>query len=118
MDKLRLKFWRNKKVVMMKVIQQDESLRGAGVIFYKEEEEDCMAIESAINPSLSSNTIYIRGEFETWDNEVACISLKTEKDAKDYLMRCIKTINSYNLTVNAKTEEEEEESNMTVVTVE
>ena len=38
MDKLGLKFWRNKNVVMMEVIQQDESLRGAGGIFNNTED--------------------------------------------------------------------------------
>ena len=114
MDKIVLKFWRNKNVVMMQVTHQDESLRGAGGIFYKE--EDYMTIESAIRPYLGFNSIFIRGEEEACDNNVTCISLETEKDAQDYLMRCIRTIKSYNLTVNAKTEEEE--SNIIVLTME
>ena len=116
MDKLGLKFWRNKNVVMMEVIQQDESLRGAGGIFNNT--EDYMIIKSSRQPDLSFSAIFIRGDVDVYDNKVSCICLYTESDAKDYLERCVRTIRKYNnnlIIPTQPTEEKKEEINMLIV---
>lgn len=97
MKKLKIKFWQNENVVMMKVLSRDERLRNKGIIF--ESDNLNMAIFST-NYSiilLDNNSISIKGD--TRDNMVCSQTFNSTEDATVYIEKYQKLIRDYNASL-------------------
>ena len=93
MKELKLKIYNIKNVVLMEVLQQDESLRGKGKIC---EASNGFEIKSNCCPSLFIKEIYIKGENEELDNILCCREFKTAKQAEEYVQKAKAAIEEYN----------------------
>ena len=99
MKKLRLKLWRIKNVVLMKVLEQDESLRGKGFIF----ETYDFKIWSVTNPCLTfDDTFYIRGTVSECDNNITCREFDCADKAQNYIQTVIDTVRAYNESISTE----------------
>lgn len=92
MTKLKLKLWQIDNVVLMKVLEQDESTRGSITLL------KCGAYEivSADSPMLGKCTIYVRGRNRKRDHQIACLSLNTTSEATGYIQDVKNLVRDYN----------------------
>jgi hypothetical protein len=99
MKKLKIKLWRIENVVLMKVLEQDESWKG--ILFWNEE------IEIRINDDseLCEDVIFIAK-----DNKVASIDLEEIEQAKTYYAKVKKVVQDYNKTLDTDVESDDVES--------
>ena len=99
MKKLKLKLWRIKNIVLMEVLEQDESLRGKGEIF---ESYNCKIL-SVRNPHLTPDKeIYIRGTNTELDNRIAYYDFGSTNEAKSCIRKIIDTVRAYNASVSTE----------------
>ena len=103
MKKLKIKFWQIENLVVMKILDQDERLRGKEVIY--EDSDLDMTIYSVKVPDMTSKSLFIRGERKEKDSMVCNATFNSTEDATDYVKKCQKLISNY----NASLEDEEEE---------
>lgn len=85
-----MKIW--DRGLAMRVLHQDESLRGKGVLY----ERGGMRIESVTQPEIRRNTLYVRGKAHSFDSEVAArgYASQTERDEMhDFILKAIEYIN-------------------------
>lgn len=85
-----MKIW--DKGLAMRVLHQDESLRGKGVLY----ERGGMRIESVTQPEIRRNTLYVRGKAHSFDSEVAArgYAFQVERDEMhDFILEAIEHIN-------------------------
>lgn len=97
MKKLRIKFWQIENVVLMKVLDQDESLRDEGELF-KSDSLD-MAILSNGYPAITWGRIFIRGNIKGKDNIVCSNTFNSIEDATVYIEKCQELIRDYNISL-------------------
>ena len=100
MKKLKIRFWRIENVVIMKILDQDERLRGCREIFRNDYLD--MAIYLSDYSALYTNSISIK---EDIDNMACSRTFNSIEDATVYIKRCQELIYGY----NARFEEDEEE---------
>ena len=103
---LKLKLWRIENIVVMKVLQQDESTRGKGTLW--EDEETKMRIVSAIlePEGLHGMTICIKNQNEESDDILDSTTFKTSAEAKKHIERIKKVVANYNASLQQKETEE------------
>jgi hypothetical protein len=106
MKKLRVRFWQNENVVMMKILEQSESLREKGD-FFRDPNFD-MTICSVDFPSLESQGLLIRGRIKEKDNLINCIQLSSIENATVYIKKCKELIRSFNSSIEEREEKKEE----------
>ena len=106
MEKLRIRFWQNENVVMLKILEQSESSREEGVLF-RDPNFD-MAICSVDFPSLEPQRILIRGRMKEKDNIINCLQFNSIENATIYIKKCKELIRSFNSSMEEKEERREE----------
>lgn len=91
---LRVKLTRYKSILMMEVIEQDENLRGSGLIF----QDNDFRIYSYDSPEISflENALMIRGRDNTEDLKISVRIFDTEGEAIDYMRQCVRAVKKYN----------------------
>lgn len=93
-NKIRVKLWRIENVVLMKVLEMPEELRGNHLIFTSP--TTSMEIRSVDEPELTLKDIYINGSNKDEDNKIVCCEYKSDEMALDCYNRIIKTIEEFN----------------------
>lgn len=93
-NKIRVKLWRIENVVLMKVLEMPEELRGTNLIFTSL--TTSMEIWSVGEPELTLKDIYINGSNKDEDNKIVCCEYKSGEMALDCYNRIIKTIEEFN----------------------
>ncbi len=101
-NKIRIKLWRIENVVLMKVLEMPEKLRGTDLIFTSP--TTSMEIWSVVEPELKLKDIYINGSDKDEDNKIVCCKYKSGEIALDYYNRIIKTIEEFNNKNKIKSE--------------
>lgn len=107
MEKLKIKIWNIKNVILFNVLEQDESLRGKSVIY----KEDNVTISSEYLPDIITTTrgvtIYIRGRQQEKDYTFSCVKVPTETDAIEIVRKvkqAVENFNKHNSTILDSTE--------------
>lgn len=95
MKKLKIKLWRIENVVMMKVLEQDESLRGQGEIF----NNNGTRIASEGNTALFNDAICINGRRIQEDGRICSKDFETIEEAQAYYNKVKKVVQDYNKTL-------------------
>lgn len=90
MLKVDLKLMNN--VIVGQVLEQDESLRGKGMIFSDEK----VNIRSFEVPELNDHDLFIRGETKSDDNNCFCHSYNSADEAKEFYDAFLKAIEKIN----------------------
>lgn len=98
MKKLKLKLWRIKNIVLMEVLEQDESLRGKGLIF----EKKGFQIQSGTAPALCDCKIFIQGTDDKYDNDVIPYYFISMNSAKDYIKQITDIVKAYNHSISTE----------------
>lgn len=101
-NKIRVKLWRIENIVLMKVLEMPEKLRGTNLVFNSP--NTGMKIYSVSNPELKLNTIFLKGNIKEKDNKIACCECKSDEEALDYYNRIINTIEEFNNKDKIKSE--------------
>lgn len=96
MTKLKLQLWQVKNLVLMEVLEQDESLRGRGLIF----EYGGLELVSTFCPCLEDEGIFIRGNDFEHDNRIAINQFDTIVRAKKYIERAVTLVHEYNKSLD------------------
>ena len=105
MKKLKIRFWRIENVVIMKILDQDERLRGCREIFRNDYLD--MAIYLSDYSALYTNSISIK---EDIDNMACSRTFNSIEDATVYIKKCQELIYGYNARFEEGEEEEEVET--------
>jgi hypothetical protein len=95
-NKLKLKLWQIENIVLIKVIEQDESLRDVGTFY----ENNDMSIISEVEPQLEYKELYIRGNDKANDNIIVKIDFDTTDETKDYINKVLKVVKEYNQSLD------------------
>ena len=106
MKKLKIRFWQNENVVMMKILEQSESLREKGDLF-RDPNFDII-ISSVDFPSLESQRLLIRGRIKEKDNLINCAQFSSIENATIYIKKCKELIRSFNSSMEEREERREE----------
>lgn len=106
MKQLKIKIWNIENVVLMKVLQQDESLRNERFIF---ESKNDFCIQSYDEPDIFEDGIHIQGLYKYADNKIACHSFPSVEDAEEYVMRIKDMLKEYNESIREVLNKEEKE---------
>jgi len=78
MMKLQVRFWQiDGNCLVMKVLQQDESLRGQKLLV----ETADFGIRSASHPAITKQALFIRGDHPDEDDKIASITFDTAAEA-------------------------------------
>lgn len=101
-NKIRVKLWRIENIVLMKVLEMPEKLRGTDLIFISP--TTSMGIRSVGKPELTLKNIYINGSNKDKDNKIICYEYESGEIALDYYNRIIKTIEEFNKENKIKSE--------------
>lgn len=101
MKKLKVRLWRIENVVLMKVLEQDESLRGADYIYGNSDIE----IYGAEELSIDLGSIYLG-----MTNGFDYIAVGTITEAKIYYNKIKKVVQDYNKTLDTETKSDDIES--------
>ena len=101
-NKIRVKLWRIENVVLMKVLEMPEELRGTNLIFTSS--NTGMGIYSVGRPDLKLNTIFLRGSNKEKDNKIVCYESESDEEALGYYNRVINTIEEFNNKDKIKSE--------------
>lgn len=99
MKPLKVKLWNEENVVLMKVLDMDESLRGKGTLH-----KGKISISSAVSPCFDGGTVFVWGSGEESDNDLSCYRFNTTAEALDFIDRAQKCIDAYNETLKPKYE--------------
>lgn len=96
MNKLKVKLWNEKNIVKMKILEQDDSIRGC-----KESLAEFQDIEltSVAGPGISHTTVFLRGTDESMDNMTASRAFDTQEEAKGYISKAEALIEIYNVSL-------------------
>ena len=82
-------------VVLMQVLEMDERLRDAGVLYYPS--DDCSLIcRSWSVPDLEEDCIFLRGEDVEDDDNVGCLKFDTVNEAWEYQRKVEVTVDMVN----------------------
>lgn len=98
---LKLKIWQIENIVLMKVLEQDESTRNK----YKLYKNRDLEIVSAFMPQMYRNIIYVRGSAEEKDDIISVFYAHSIKDAEEYIAKVQRAVHEYN------TQQEQKEKN-------
>ena len=101
-NKIRVKLWRIENVVLMKVLEIPEELRGTNLIFNSP--NTGMKIYSVGKPELKLNTIFLNGSNKEKDNNIVCCECQSNEEALGYYNRVINTIEEFNNKNKIKSE--------------
>ena len=93
-NKIRVKLWRIENVVLMKVLEIPEELRGTYLIFNSPNTD--MKIYSVGKPELKLNTIFLNGSNREKDNNIVWCECQSDEEALGYYNRVINTIEEFN----------------------
>lgn len=93
-NKIRVKLWRIENVVLMKVLEMPEELRGTKS-FYSSPVTN-MTLWSEDKPDLLSNIVSLMGDDTNFDNIITYYDCKSNEDALVYYNRVVKTIEEFN----------------------
>ena len=100
MKKLKLKLWQVENIALMKVLEQNEAIRGRGTLF----EYDGLKLSSTSCPTLSGDTVLINGNDTSWDNWTSSTSFSTASRATEYIQKILNLVREYNKTFNTDTD--------------
>lgn len=100
---LKIKFWRLENIIFMKILEQDENLRGMGDWV---DAETGLVIKSVNTPDLAHNTIFIRGVIGDDDNKISVCQYETEKKAIQELKKIGTAIKNFNIQYNTNGDQE------------
>jgi len=78
-DRLRVEFKRNGTEVSFRVLQQDEALRGQGVLIKR----NGKAIKSVQHPAIGLKSLFVRGRDIGEDNYIDMVRYDSEEEAKE-----------------------------------
>lgn len=101
-NKIRVKLWRIENVILMKVLEMPEELRGTNFVFNSP--NTGMKIYSVGKPELKLNTIFLNGSSKEKDNNIVCCECKSNEEALGYYNRVINTIEEFNNKDKIKSE--------------
>ena len=90
---LKLKFWRMRNVIIMEVIEQDDSIKRG---YFKYNASNGVRIESWMHPNISTNEIQVRGEQKLMDFNLASFQYDSAEEAKEQLSKFQYAIQEYN----------------------
>lgn len=93
-NKIRVKLWRIENIVLMKVLEMPEKLRGTNLVFNSP--NTGMKIYSVGKPELKLNTIFLKGSSKEKDNKIVCCECESDEEALGYYNRVINTIEEFN----------------------
>jgi hypothetical protein len=91
-ERLKVRFIRDGAVVVVKVLEQDDSLRGTGLLA----EKGHWSIESHANPELCNDVLYVRGECQQdddYEDAYEYLSVDMARRAVDVFSELIEQIN-------------------------
>jgi flagellar assembly factor FliW len=107
MKKLKLKLWRIENVILMKVLQQDESTRDRDFGFSA---SNGMSIFSDYCPDIDTDGIYINGENRNKDNIMSVCECETDIEAIATINNILLLVKEYNESIsNTETQLTEKE---------
>lgn len=98
---LKIKFWRIENVVLMKVLEQDEKLRGSGLVYRA---KNGLEIRSAHIQEMTPSILYIRGDESDRDENIITQTYKKVDDAIKWYKKYTDAVKEY----NRQSEEKEE----------
>lgn len=90
--KLKVELFRYGTLVFGKILEQDESLSGEGKVISRSNYE----IDSFDGPGINSNTLYIRGRSEKFNDNVIFYNFDSVEKAKAWCENIKKLINKLN----------------------
>lgn len=105
---LKVKFKQDGKQVKMRILKQDDKLRGKFLIRQNGE----YSIKSISHPSMLFRTLYIRGSCKRWDMEKASMIFLSEEQATEYIDEISRMIKE----INDEAEEKERKTNKSIIT--
>lgn len=106
MKELKLKIFNIENVVLMKVLEQDESLIGKGYIYKAKNGID---IASSDSPCIYETDIFINGDDIDFDNKLNGLRFKTTQEAIEYIRKVKEAVAEYNESIKEILYEEEKE---------
>lgn len=89
---LKLKLWQIETVVLMKVLEQDESTR-CNILY----NNDDLEIVSAYTPQLDQKCIYVRGCAKENDDNVSVFHCNSVQQAEAYISKIQRAVYEYNM---------------------
>lgn len=92
MKKLKLKLWQVENVVLMKVLQQDESTRGKGKLF----EYGGLTLKSVNEPVISNGVVFLSGYEINKDNAIDFLEFGDQTKATEYIQKVLDLVHEYN----------------------
>lgn len=104
---LKVKFKQDGKLVKMQILEQDEKLRGRGLIKQNGE----YSIKSISHPSMDLKTLYLRGSTNSNDRHIDSMHFLSEERATEYINEISKLINE----INEEAEEKERKTNKSII---
>ena len=104
---LKVKFEQDGQIIKMQILEQDEKLRGQGLIKYEGE----YSIKSILNPAIGLRTLYIRGSLMSADRNKKTTIFSNEEQVTKYINEISKLINA----INDEAEENERKTNKSII---
>ena len=104
---LKVKFEQDGQIIKMQILEQDEKLRGQGLIKYEGE----YSIKSISNPAIGLRTLYIRGSLMSADRNKKTTIFSNEEQVTKYINEISKLINE----INDEAEEKERKTNKSII---
>ena len=107
-EKLRIKIWNYKNVVLFEIIYQDEELRNKGLLF---KAKNGWKIESADTPQIypSYKELYIRGQDNEEDYKAFAEEYNSTKEAKKAIREIQEAVKEFNESNNEILDNKEKE---------
>lgn len=96
MTKLRVALRRLNNIVIVKVLEQPESFRATKSHCPEWQASDGFVIESACEPELSTNRLYVWGNDKIADGMVSAVSLPNDEEAKKLFVRIARAVKEFN----------------------
>lgn len=104
---LQVKFYQDGRQVEIQILEQDEKLRGQGLIKYEGE----YSIKSISNPAIGLRTLYIRGSLMSADRNKKTTIFSSEEQVTKYINEISKLINA----INHEAEEKKRKPNKSII---
>lgn len=112
MKELKIKIWNIENIVIMRVLDQDESLRGKGFIY---EAKNGITIASDNSPCIYETAIFINGDDKDFDNKLDGLSFKITQEAKEYIEKVKEAVAEYNSSIKEEILDKKEKEYLSAV---
>lgn len=104
MKELKIKIWNEKNVVLMEVLDQDESLRNKKTIY---KAKNGIEIFSWFRPDIFGDGIYIRGKCKELDKQMCYMDFGQTYRAEEYVEMVKEAVEEFNNTIKEVLDKEE-----------